>query len=100
MFRMLHLSTETAQVFLCMTTQRTKGYKNVFARASSCQSLPIPMLGMRVNLSIRTLYDSKGLEFDDVRSARLHYGSDTDVNKVLLLRRLGSYAEPMAAGVE
>ena len=85
-FHMLYcsLSTETAQVFLCVTTQRRQGYKNAFARASSCQSLPIPVLGVRVNLSIRTLYDSKGLEFDDVRSAWLYYGSGTDVTKVLL----------------
>ena len=39
---------------------------------------------MKLTSRSRTLYDSKGLEFNDVRSTPPHYGSNTDKNKVLL----------------
>jgi hypothetical protein len=39
---------------------------------------------MKLNFQFRTLYDSKGLEFNDVRPVQSHYNLNTDEKKVLL----------------
>ena len=42
------------------------------------------MLNVVLTSRSRTLYDSKGLEFNDVRSTPRHYGIDADITKVIL----------------